>query len=665
MKKLVAFICFFIAGGSLQAKDSLQVSSPNKKVVVKVQAVNNLSYTISFEGKIILQPSLIDLAIENRSSLSEKVKIKSSDIIVVDETIISPVPEKRKIVKDNYNQLTINFSQPYSLIFRVYDDGVAYRIATRFKDSIVIQSEKAMFAFEKGRKILLPLIDPGQRTDKFHTSFEELYQSKTIDSLTTQSFAYSPVLIGGGEEVKIAITESDLEDYPGMFLQGTGTNAIEGLFAPYPLETKMTDGEFPQEVVTKRANYIAKTKGTRNFPWRVFIIAKEDKDLPGCDLVYRLASPAKIKDVSWINPGKGTDEWIIGINLFNVPFKAGINTATYKYYIDFAKQFGLQRIMMDAGWSHYKNLFDITPEINMDTIAAYAKSKGIKLSMWTLCSTLDKQLDSALDQFNKWGVDFIMTDFMDRDDQPMVNFYDRISKACADKKIMIMFHGAYPMKGYNRTWPNNVTREGILGSEYNIWSDKPTPQHNVTLPFTRMLAGPMDYEPGILDNATKEQFRPIGKKVMSQGTRCHQLAMFVVYDSPVQIFAGNPSQGMMEPEFMKFLGEIPTTWDETKILSGKVGEYIVTARRKGDDWWVGGMTDWEARPISFQIDFLWGNYEQVFISDGVNAANYPSDYSIIKSEREFETGPHSPMNITIEPGMAPGGGFIIKYKKKK
>lgn len=667
MKVLLSLIFFFTANKNLFATDSLLINSPDKKIIVIVYFTNNIRYTIKYDGKIILQPSLIDLVPENLPSLSEKIKLKSHTIKSVTDTIISPVPEKRKIIHDNYNELTVALLQPYSVIFRVYNDGVAYRIATRFKDSITIKNEKAVFVFEKGKKILLPLIDPGQRTDKFHTSFEELYQSKIMDSLTTQSFAYSPVLTGSGDEIKIAITESDLEDYPGMFLQGTNSSAVEGLFAPYPLDTKMTDGEFPQEVVTKRANYIAKTKGTRNFPWRVLIIAKEDKDLPGCDLVYRLASPSKIKDVSWINPGKGTDEWIIGINLFNVPFKAGINTATYKYYIDFAKQFGLQRIMMDAGWSHYKNLFDITPGINMDTIAAYAKSKDIKLSMWTLCSTLDKQLDSALKQFQNWGVDFIMTDFMDRDDQPMVNFYDRISKACADHKIMIMFHGAYPPKGYNRTWPNNITREAVLGSEYNIWSDKPTPEHDVTLPFTRMLAGPMDYEPGILDNATKEQFRPIGKKVMSQGTRCHQLAMFVVYDSPIQIFAGNPSQGMMEPEFMKLLGEIPTTWDETRILAGKVGDYIVTARRKGDDWWIAGMTDWEAREIKFPVGFLEGTYKQTFCGDGINAANYPSDYVIEKSINEY----HSLQTVKSETGlyetvkMAPGGGFVLKFIKKK
>ncbi|HQW93587.1 MAG TPA: glycoside hydrolase family 97 protein, partial [Ferruginibacter sp.] len=585
------------------------------------------------------------------------IKIISKKTERVDEDIVSPVPEKRKIIPDIYNQLTLKFAQPYSLLFRVYDDGVAYRIVTRFRDSVIIQNEEAVFSFEKGKKILLPIIDTGQRADRYHISFEELYQLKSIDSLTSGSFAYTPVLAGTGKEVKVAITESDLQDYPGMFLQGTGSNSLEGVFAPFPLQTATTDGEFPQEIVTKRAAYIAKTAGSRNFPWRVLMIAAADKDLPGNDLLYRLASPSKLKDVSWINPGKGTDEWIIGINLFNVPFKAGINTATYKYYIDFAEKTGLQRIMMDAGWSNYKDLFHINPAINMDTLAAYAKSKGIKLSMWTLCSTLDKQLDSALVQFNKWGVDFIMTDFMDRDDQPMVNFYERIAKACAGHKIMVMFHGAFPPKGFNRTWPNAVTREGVLGSEYNIWSDKPTPEHNVILPFTRMLAGPMDYEPGILDNATKEQFRPIGKKVMSQGTRCHQLAMFVVYDSPIQLFSGNPSQGLMEPEFMKLLGDIPTTWDETTVLEAAVGDYIITARIKEDVWYIGGMTDCSAREFKLSFNFLDdGMYEATLCEDGINAENYPSDYKIKKFSIDNKT--------ILDIKMAPGGGFVLKLSKK-
>jgi alpha-glucosidase len=387
------------------------------------------------------------------------------------------------------------------------------------------------------------------------------------------------------------------------------------------------------------------------------MIAPSDKDLPGNDLVYRLASPSRLKDDAWLRPGKGTDEWIIGINLFNVPFKSGVNTATYKFYIDFAKQFGFDRIMMDAGWSHYQDLFDINPAINMDTISMYAKSKDVKISMWTLCSTLDKQLDSALVQFNKWGVDFIMTDFMDRDDQKMVNFYHRIARACADHKIMIMFHGAFPPKGFNRTWPNAITREGVLGSEYNIWSDKPSPEHDVTLPFTRMLAGPMDYEPGILDNATKSQFKPIAQKVMSQGTRCHQLAMFVVFDSPIQIFSGNPSQGLKEPEFMKFLGNIPTTWDETNILEARVSDYIITARKKGNDWFLGGMTDWTNREFVLQFDFLdEGIYDAELCSDGINAETYPSDYVMKKFTVQKGT------SMTVK--MASGGGFVLRLIKR-
>jgi len=292
----------------------------------------------------------------------------------------------------------------------------------------------------------------------------------------------------------------------------------------------------------------------------------------------------------------------------------------------------------------------------MDTITAYARSKGIRISMWTLCSTLDKQLDSALAQFNKWGVDFIMTDFMDRDDQPMVNFYHRIAKACADHKMMIMYHGAYPPKGFNRTWPNAITRESVLGSEYNIWSDEPTPEHDVTLPFTRMLSGSFDYEPGILDNATKEQFRPINQKVMSQGTRCHQLAMFVVYDSPMQIFSGNPSQGYLEAQFMELLGSLPTTWDETKILEAKVSDYIVTARKKGEDWYIAGMTDWTPREFKLQLDFLDnGIYKAELCTDGVNAATYPSDYLI----QTFDLEKTKPLTIK----MAPGGGFLLKLMK--
>jgi alpha-glucosidase len=282
---------------------------------------------------------------------------------------------------------------------------------------------------------------------------------------------------------------------------------------------------------------------------------------------------------------------------------------------------------------------------------------GIKISMWTLANTLGRQLDSALDRFNRWGVDFIMTDFIDRDDQKTVRFYYRIAKACAEHHIMIMYHGAYPPKGFNRTFPNNVTREGVLGSEYNIWTDKVSPDHDVTLPYTRMLAGSFDYEPLVFSNATKKGFREIEGMVMTQGTRCHQLSMFVVYDNPMEIFGGNPSQAWLEPRFTELMGSIPTTWDETRILDGKVGKYIVTARQKGSDWFIGGMSNWEERDLTVKLDFLGaGTYQATICKDGINADRYAADYILADTTVK--------KNDVLKFHLAPGGGFLIRILLK-
>jgi alpha-glucosidase len=430
------------------------------------------------------------------------------------------------------------------------------------------------------------------------------------------------------------------------------------VFAGYPEEEQATEGLYRQMKVTKRAPYIARTTGTRTFPWRVLLIAAQDKDLPGNDIVYRLGAPSKVDDASWVKPGNLTDEWIIDLNLFNVPFKAGLNTASYKYYIDFAKRFGFERIMMDAGWSDNNDLFKVNPDISMDTLTAYAKEKGIKIAMWTLSMTLARQLDSALNQFNKWGVDFIMTDFIDRDDQKTVNFYHRVAKACAAHKIMIMYHGAFPPKGFNRTWPNAVAREGVLGSEFNMWSSRVTPGHDVTIAYTRMLAGYLDYEPGILNNATQKGTRPVAGITTSPGTRCHQLSMFVIYDNPMQVFSGNPSQGMQEPEFMELIGNLPTTWDETIIKDGKVGEYIVTARQKGSSWFVAGMSDWTERDLNINFDFLGdGNYKATICKDGVNADRYASDYIL---QKDVPVKKNDVMKIHL----SSGGGFLIRLDKE-
>ncbi len=652
---LIALLSFLVNFFAYSAEKQ-EVKSPNGEIKVLIEAGKEIRYSVFFKNLLIVQPSGIALNIAGTTNTSDILFITKTTSRSVNETIIPPVAEKRKVIPDRYNEITVHFNKPLSLIIRAYNDGIAFRWQTSFKDSIIIKSEKAEVVLNKEDSVWYSPVSPRSNSDIYHTSFEEPYKIKNIEKVATTDLIFTPTLIQTFSP-KIVITESDLEDYPGMFLRGTGQNKLIGDFAPYPIEEKIQEGEFPQYLVTKRADYIAKTKGTRTYPWRVFLIAQEDRELPENDLVYRLGSPSRVKDVSWIKPGKGTDEWTIGINLFNVPFKTGVNTATYKYYIDFVKKFGFDRIMMDAGWSDYKDLFKINPDVDMNEISAYAKSKGIKISMWTLALTLEKQLEPALDQFNKWGVDFIMTDFIDRDDQKTVNFYYKIAEACARHKIMLMFHGAFKPAGFTRTWPNALTREGVLGSEYNIWSEKPTPEHDLLLPFIRMTGGPMDYEPGLLDNATQKTFKPISEKVMSQGTRCHQLAMFVVYESPVQFFSGNPSQGLLEPEFMSLLGSVPTTWDNTKVLQGKVGDYIVTARQKGNDWFLAGMTDWTTREIKLNLDFLGdGNFEAEICRDGVNADRYGSDYSINKQSIT------SNEKLTIK--MAPGGGFLIRFKKK-
>jgi alpha-glucosidase len=648
----------FMANTNAWSIDTLQVSSPKGKILVKVWMGKQLNYRILYNNKTILEPSSIDLQFDKDRSLSANNAIRSSSVKKITEQIVSPVPEKRKIIPDVYNILSVIFRQPYKVEFRVYDDGFAYRILTMFKDSVYVKNEVAEFSFPGKPSVYLPKVQKRDDADIFHTSYEEEYPLRRMDSLTTGMLGYSPVVVVPESYPLIGITESDLEDYPGMFLGGTGSSRLNGTFAGYPLELKSTGGTYPELNVAKRAPYIARTTGSRSYPWRVLLIAAEDKELPGNDIVYRLGAPSRIGDASWVVPGNLTDEWTIDINLFNVPFRAGLNTASYKYYIDFAKRFGFDRIMMDAGWSDVNDLFNVIPDINMDTLVAYAKKRDIKISMWTLSMTLDRQLEKALDQFNKWGVNFIMTDFIDRDDQKAVNFYYRIAKACAQHKIMIMYHGAFPPKGFNRTYPNAVAREGLMGSEFDRWSNRVTPGHDVILAFTRMLAGGFDYEPGMLNNATIKGTRPVEGVVTSAGTRCHQLSMFVVYDSPMQIFGGNPSEGMREPEFMELLASIPTTWDETIIKEAKIGKYIVTARKKGNDWYVGGMTDWTERDLSFKFDFLDdGNYKVTICKDGVNADRYAADYVIQKTVQIKK-------NDDIKIHLAPGGGFIIKLIKQ-
>lgn len=653
--KILPLVFLLLGFAPAIANDSLTVSSPDGSIRVQILKSRNFTLTVYVDGQPIPVSASLNLSVENEPDFVSRLGRYSVSRSTNNRQIESLTGEKSRFINDHYNQLRLTGRQ-VALEFRVYNNGFAWRWWSMQKDSLRILNETATLRCTADPALTAAIVQPRTDADRFHSSFEELYTSGPIDSFPQHALLFSPLLLHFSVAT-LAFTESDLFDYPGMFVETTGAHQLDAVFAPLPAEDKLTDALYAERIVTKRSNIIANTSGNRSFPWRVLAVARQDRELAENSLVYQLARPSVIGDASWVKPGKCTDEWIIDINLFNVPFTTGINTNTYKFYIDFARRFGFDRIMMDAGWSEPGDLFKIRPEINMDSLSAYAREKGIKICMWTLAATLDRQLDSALQQFRRWGIDFIMTDFIDRDDQQAMRFFERIAAACAREKMMIMFHGCPPPKGFNRTYPNNITREAVLGSEYNAWSNKPSPEHDLILPFTRMLAGPFDYEPGLLDNATKAQFQPIWGKVMSQGTRCHQLAMFVVYDNPVPIFSGNPSQGLLEPAFMQFLGSIPAGWDTTIVIDAKMSDYIVTARRKGNDWYIGAMTDWTGRTLSVPTHFLGGGqWEVSSCTDGINAERYPADY------RLTQTVIHSGDSIPLH--LAPGGGAVLKLKMK-
>jgi alpha-glucosidase len=431
---------------------------------------------------------------------------------------------------------------------------------------------------------------------------------------------------------------------------------LDGTFPPYPLKEKLVRDRDYQ--VVESADYIAVTTGKRTFPWRVLGIVDRDADLITNPLVYLLESPSKVQDTSWIKPGKVSWDWWNDNNVYGVDFKAGINTQTYKYYIDFAAKYGIPYIILDEGWYKLGNVLDVVPEINMEELTGYAKEKNVGVILWVVWKTLDDQLIPALDQYQKWGIKGIKVDFMQRSDEILINYYHRVSRETAKRHMLVDFHGDQKPATMTRTWPNLISTEGVRGLEWSKWSAEAEPEHNVTLPFTRMFLGPMDYTPGAMLNATKASFAPILHRPMSLGTRCHQLAMYVVYESPLQMLADSPSNYLREPEAMEFLAAVPTEWDESKALDGKIAEYAAVARRNGSDWYVGAMNNWTARELEIDFSFLpAGQFEMTAYQDGENADRFGSDYKLVKMPVTRTT------KLKIK--LAPGGGWAARIQPAK
>jgi alpha-glucosidase len=638
-----------IVAGSVSAEEYV-LNSPGGKtrMVVNVDKQAGITVTCFYQDKQMAVLGPVGMETGDGRILGSAPRVRKVNRRTVDETIIPAVAQKRKQIADHFSEMEILFRDPFRLIFRAYDDGVAYRIKTDLEGEMIVKNELTAFTFPADEHLFIPT------DESMFTHSERSYQYLALSEIGPDTLSSTPLLVDRKDGISVLVTEADLEDYPGLYLYGSSGNTLNVKFPHFVLKEKLfRDRNLrPEEV----ADYIAKTRGNRYFPWRVVAFAADDKDIISNDIVYRLASPCRLDDTSWIRPGKIAWDWWNANNNRGVPFRSGVNDDTYRYYIDFAAQYGLEYIILDEGWSKPADLFEPNPEVNVPELCKYAQSKGVDIILWCLWNALDKDLDRALDQFKAWGVKGVKVDFMQRDDQWMVNYYWRVSKAAAERHLLVDFHGAYKPCGLERTYPNMMTREGVKGAEHNKWSTDATPDHNCTLPFIRMFAGPMDYTPGAMHNTEKNGFSINFNRPMSQGTRCHQLGMYVVFESPLQMLADAASAYHREKECMEFLSAVPSVWDETKPLAGQIGDYIAVARQKGNDWYIGALTDWTPRELSVRLDFLAaGSYSLIEFVDGINADQHAEDYA--RKESKVKAGD------TIKIRMAPGGGYAGILRK--
>jgi len=637
---ITAAVCFFCTAAAYpQTIPTLR--SPDGKTEVVVEAGESLSLSIRREGRLLARLAPVGLRLEGKSRLQTTQRSAAIESV---NTVIRPVvPEKRSLIPDIYRQLTVRFGNTWALIVRAYDDGVAYRYHLSLSGEIIVADEQLTVQLAPGDSVWFP------EESSFLSHSERLYSYLDVSAISDTQMCCLPAVVATAAGPRLAITEADLMDYPGLSLHGSGDGhpQLLGLHPRYPLEEQALGDRTVR--VTHRAPYLARTRGPRDLPWRVIGIAGTDAALLENDIVYRLGAPTALTETSWIRPGKVAWDWWNANNVYGVPFRSGINTATYSFYIDFAAAHGIEYVIFDEGWSTPSDLFAINPDMDLPALFARAKEKHVGIILWVLWNALDQRMGEALDRFAAWGAKGIKVDFMQRDDQKMVNFYERVAVEAARRHLLVDFHGAYKPTGLSRTYPNVLTREGVLGLEHNKWSTNVTPRHDVTLPFTRMFAGPMDFTPGAMRNASKASFRPVFEEPMSQGTRCHQLAMYVVYESPLQMLSDNPSAYLREPETLEFLSAVPSTWDQTRALGGEIGKYVAIARRKGNLWYIGAMTDWNPRELTLDLGFIGPCAIDAF-EDGPNAARHASDY--VRQKRTVRAGE----TLTIR--LAPGGGWV-------
>ncbi len=640
------------------------VVSPDGHLRATVIVGSNITYMVSTDQENILSPSTISMTLSDGVVFGEGDKVRKVVRKSVDSVIPTLIYNKSE-VKDCYNEMTLVFKE-FSLIFRAYDEGIAYRFVGNLKKSEVnVISEKAEFNFYGDWQAYIPYVTPpaGDFKIQFDNSFENTYTVSKLSEWQKSHLAFLPVAVAADSGTKVLVMESDLENYPGMYLCNMdGKTTLSGVYAPVPKVTEQGGHNMLQKLVRETEDYIARVSGKEAFPWRVVMVTSDDAQLAVNDMNWKLGRPAdKSIDFSWVKPGKVAWDWWNAWNVYGVDFKSGINNDTYKYYIDFAASKGIEYVILDEGWAvnMQADLMQVIPEIDLPMLCEYASSKGVGLILWAGYWAFDRDMENVCRHYSEMGIKGFKVDFMNRDDQEMVQFHARAAATAAKYQLMIDFHGTYKPAGLNRTWPNVINYEGVHGLEQMKWSSREVDQvtYDVTIPFVRMAAGPMDYTQGAMYNAIRKNYNPVDSQPMSQGTRCRQLAEYVIFDSPLNMLCDSPSNYLREPECTDFIASVPTVWDDSRAVCGEIGKYISLARRSGDDWYVGALTDWDARTLTLDLSFLGeGEWEMEIFRDGVNANKVARDY-----KREFVP---VPADRKVKAEMAPGGGWVCRIKAK-
>ncbi|WP_199117505.1 glycoside hydrolase family 97 protein [Pedobacter sp. ASV28] len=640
-----------------------QLKSPDGKLVATISVNDKISYVVTHQGDTILKPSAFNMSLANGVTWGKGSQLKSAKPTTLHQQV-NALFYKRNQIDDHYNELILSFKENFNLIFRAYNEGIAYRFVSTGDKAIIVKNEEAVFNFSRDFNAYVPYVK-GKFKDiesQYFNSFENEYTYTPLSKISADKLAFSPLVVSLDKGKKVCLAEADLEGYPGMYLTNTnGSTSLQSNFAPYPMATQQGGHNELQQLVTSRQPYLAKSKAKAKFPWRIVMVSTSDKQLADNDMVYKLAAPSRVADASWVKPGKVAWEWWNHWGISNVDFEAGVNTETYQAYIDFASKNGIEYVILDEGWAVNKkaDLFQVVPEIDLKKLIAHAKAKHVGIILWAGYYAFERDLEKVCKHYSGMGVKGFKIDFMDRDDQQMVDFHYRAAEVAAKYKLMLDFHGTYKPTGINRTYPNVINFEAVHGLEQLKWTGPELDQvtYDVTMPFIRMVAGPIDYTQGAMRNATKRTHRGINDEPMSQGTRCRQLAQYVIFESPLNMLCDSPTNYEKEQECTDFISAVPTVWDQTIALDGEIGKYIAMARKKAETWYVGTMTNWDARQLVLDLSFLGeGNYMAELYRDGANANRIASDY-----KKETIS---IPADRKVSLSMAKGGGVAMKIYKK-